>query len=161
MLKKLSSGLYLLGFIFFFTPWWSVSCMDRRIISTTGIQNATGFTVQTPDMQTGGMQQEQIPPQPLVIGTLLLIVVGLISGFIGSKSATIAGTASGFLTVALMLFFKSKIDARLAEGAGMGMITLVFETGFWATMVLSGLAALMCVFAFQSIKEPARTETAG
>lgn len=141
MLRKLPSGLYFVVLILFFTPWWSAGCGEQKIVSMTGVQAATGFTLDIPSFREGTKKQ-RVPPDPFALVGALLSLAALIVGIRSvHRRPQIVSSAMGFTTGVLLLIFKARIDAKVLQ-EGSGVIRSHFETGFWATIALLFLASI-------------------
>lgn len=136
MWKKISSGLYFVAFVLFFTPWWSASCGGQKFLSVTGIQTATGVEVQSP----GGMQK--IPSAPAIIVAGMLIVIGIIAGLMIKDAKSIIPAFPGIIAGILLLIFKTKLDADAVK-QGQGVVQVTFENGFWAAIFTAFAAAVV------------------
>lgn len=143
MLKRLPSGLYFIALILFFTPWWSAGCAQQKVISFTGVQTVTGFNLDTVTGFTQtttnpfGMKTEtkEIPPEPLVVIVALLTLGALIVGLTVKRKFLFSAGTMGFIAGILLLIYKARVDAKVLE-EGRGAIQVIFENGFWATLVV-------------------------
>ena len=149
MLKQIPSGLYFFALILFFTPWWSAGCAQQKIISLTGVQTVTGFNLDTVkgfdstranpfEMKT---ETKKIPPEPLVVVVAFLTLGALIGGLTVKRNFLFSAGAMGFVAGILLLIFKARVDAKVLE-EGRGVIQVVFENGFWATLVTLFVASI-------------------
>jgi hypothetical protein len=163
MLKQLPSGLYFVAIILFFTPWWSAGCANQKIISFTGVQTVTGFNLDTVAGMTPtstnpfGMRTEkkEIPPDPFVVVALLLALGALVAGLIAKRNLLFGAGGMGFVAGVLLLVFKARVDAAVLE-EGKGVISVVFENGFWGTLILLFLAAISQILIAKQLEpEPA------
>jgi|GEM_PF-4221995 len=145
MFKKIPSGAYFLVTILFFTPWWSVSCAGQHTATYSGIQTVTGFEYDTLSMDMFRAEHETVPPQPLLIGALLLILGALFTGLMSSRKPYIASGIMGILAGVLLLVFKAKADAEI-YGRSHGMAQLNFGAGYWLSVAILFITAISQYF---------------
>jgi len=149
MFKKLPSGLYFIALILFFTPWWSAGCAQQKVISFTGVQTVTGFNLDTITGYTPTManpfglktETKEIPPEPLVILVALLTLGALIVGLTIKRKFLFSAGIMGFIAGMLLLIYKARVDAKVLE-EGKGAIQIIFENGFWATLITLLVASI-------------------
>ena len=148
MLKKFSPGLFVLIIFSLFLPFIAVSCGGAKVISLTGVQLATGTSVQKPDMFGNASKKSQkIDGEPLVIVIFIAGIAGLLLSFLKGKKTAIFPAVIGVIGVVLMFLLKSKMDHE-AMIAGKGMIQINYEAGYWLALLLFFAAALLNGFIF-------------
>ena len=111
----------------------TVSCQGHDIASFTGMQLATGTTVEQPQM-FGPPQKQKIDPEPFAALALLCAVVGVGTGLSSTKSA-IAPAASGIIGVVSLLIMKSRVDGEIVK-RGEEMFQVSYGTGFFLALLL-------------------------
>lgn len=155
---RLAKLVALIGFLL---PWAVVSCSGTEIVSTTGVQLATG------DLQLVGPlanappdQQPDTDPSVWVIAAAACGVIGLlVSALLRGRAAAIALLATAVLGAGATYYgveqMRGAMTARMAAESGQSDLPidpstlLQFETrpGYWVTLGGFGGAALLAIAA--------------
>ncbi|HUY12773.1 MAG TPA: hypothetical protein VMX16_03965 [Terriglobia bacterium] len=134
-LSKLSPVTYGLAVICFFLPFVTFSCQGQRVASISGIELATGSSVQQPQM-FGPAQTRREPPNSWAVLALLCAVAGTAFGFILKKRGGVALSAlAGVGGLLSLVALKSQIDNEVLTQSG-GMIQVNYGLGFYLVLIL-------------------------
>lgn len=144
MRKKISPALFGIAIICFFLPFVTVSCGGQKVMSLTGIQLATGTTIEQPSIY-GQKQTQKINGEPLAIFAILSAFVGLCVSVMTIKKnniivALISGTGAG-----LLLLLKSKMDNDILT-QGQGVLQTGYAIGFWLAFLFQAAIMVLNVF---------------
>ena len=137
--SKVSPAIFAASILCFLLPFVTISCGGQRGASFSGLQLATGTTVEQPQM-FGPSQKHKVDPEPAaaVAGLCALLALGL--SFLGTRIA-LGPSISGAAGAASLLFMKSRLDDQIVK-QGQGMLQVNYETGFsLALLLLIGGAA--------------------
>ncbi len=132
--RKLSPATLILVLICFFLPFVTFSCQGQRIASLSGMQLATGTTVQQPQM-FGPPKTQKIDAEPLASLALLCVLVGLGLSFLKGKKGAVGSAALACLAVFLLVGLKSQLESDALQQAG-GVAQLSFDAGYYFSLVL-------------------------
>ena len=151
-LKKFSSTPFLVCLLLFFLPFVDVSCQGQKMSSLTGIQLATGATVQQAQ-PLGPVKEQRIDAEPLASLTLLCVVAGGLIAFLGSKAnAIVPAMLSGAGTIMLLLL-KSKLDND-ALANGRGLLQIEYEPAFWLSFLVLLIGCGLNAYIFSNREAP-------
>ncbi len=150
-MKQFSPAIFGLILICFFLPFMNLSCENRELISLTGVQVATGTTIQTPSF-LGQQLPQKIPAEPLASLALVSACVGLGTSFLRSNKNTIIPAAVGGIGAVLLLVIKAKVDDAILK-QGQGIIKVNYGLGFWLSFLLFGTAAILNGWIFYQNKK--------
>jgi hypothetical protein len=131
--SKISPVLFVLCIVSFFFTFVTVSCQGRDVGSFTGMQLATGATVEPPQ-ELGSSQKKRIDPDPFAALALLCAVVGAGASLVGVKTA-IAPAISGLVGAVSLLIMKSRVDNEIMKH-GEGMFQVSYGAGFVLALLL-------------------------
>jgi hypothetical protein len=157
--SKVSPAIFILSILCFFFPFVTVSCGGHKIASATGVQLATGTTLELP--QTFGPSREQkVGQEPLSALAAICAVIGLGVSFAGASAAIVPAT-SGVIGALSLLIMKSRLDNVLAK-RGQGVLQVNYETGFYLALLLMIAGAIWNGYLFsQRAKTTATTGSGG
>lgn len=151
--KKLPPSAFILALICFFLPFVTFSCGGQKFATFSGIQLATGTTLQRPQA-FGPSTSQKVDPEPLAVLALLVTLVGLGASFVKGKKGAVASTALAGFGVILILALKSKLDNEALSQAG-GTIQVNYEAGFYLVRLFLLAAAGASAYAlFQGKRIP-------
>jgi hypothetical protein len=131
--SKISPAIFVLCILSFFFTFVTVSCQGHDIASFTGIQLATGTTVDQP-LMFGASQKQKIDPEPCAVLALLCAVVGVGASFAGARTA-IVPAISGAVGALSLLIMKSRLDGEIVT-RGEGMFQVSYGGGFSLALLL-------------------------
>jgi hypothetical protein len=131
--SKISPALFVLCIVSFFFTFVTVSCQGRDVGSFTGMQLATGTTVEPPQL-FGSTQKQRIDPDPFAALALLCAVVGAAASLVGVRTA-IAPAISGLVGAVSLLIMKSRVDNEIMKH-GEGMFQVSYGAGFALALLL-------------------------
>jgi hypothetical protein len=134
MAKKLSPAVFVLILICFILPFVAFSCGGQKVLSLSGVQLATGASIQQPQA-FGPPITRKIDPEPLAVLALLAVVVGLAFSFVRGKKGSIGASVAGGLGVLFLAALKSKLDGDTLQQGG-GMVQVRYGTGFSLALIL-------------------------
>ena len=160
--RKLSPAAFVLTLVCFFLPFVTFSCQGQQIASFSGIQLATGTTIEQPQM-FGPPKSQKVDAEPLAILALLSVLAGAGLSFLKGKKGTVGPAALAALGIILLAALKSKVDGDALRQGG-GVVQVNYEVGFYLTIVflLAAIAAsVFGLFAGKGIRLPALQGSAG
>jgi hypothetical protein len=141
-LKKFSPAIFGIILICFMLPWVNLSCQGQNAATFSGLQLATGTTVQ--------QQNQEVKSEPLAVAVLVLTILGLALSFLKDKKSSIIPCIIGAAAFILLLLLKSKIDTDASNHS----IQVQYAIGFWLVLVLFiGAIALNGYLYFYSKKQ--------
>lgn len=137
-MNKLILNRSLLGavLVFFVMPFLTLTCRGGNLMSLTGVQMVVGKTIEDRNPFTNEVKRQEIQPQPLAIGVVLVAGLGLLLTFSGSRGASgeagkpTPSRVSAALAAIGLLFLKLWVDNQVEE-KGRGIIGTQWEAGFW------------------------------
>jgi len=149
--RQTSPALFGITLICFFLPFVTISCQQETLKTFSGIQLATGSTMQvaTP---TGRIQEQKIPGDPLAALAIISSIVGLGTSLIKARKTVIASAGSGAAGALLLLMLKSKLDDEAIKQGG-GLILINYGLGFWLAFLLLVSASLVNIYTLTLEKE--------
>jgi hypothetical protein len=151
--SKISPAIFLLSVLCFFFPFVTVSCGGHKIASATGVQLATGTTLELPQA-FGPSREQKVGQEPLSAVAALCAVIGLGVSFAGARAA-IVPAISGVVGALSLLTMKSRIDDGIVKH-GQGMLQANYEIGFFLALLLMIAGAVWNGYLFsQSAKATA------
>lgn len=142
--------------IMFLMPFINVSCVGMVNIPLSGMDLATGKTIETKEPFSGKIQKQKVDAEPYAAIALGAAVLGLLVGFAKAKSARLVNAISGGAGAVFLLLLKSKIDKEVLKEGG-GMISVTYDAGFWIALILFALAFAVSIYAV-SISPVAKLE---
>ncbi len=148
----ISSAKFGLIIVLFLMPFVNVSCSGMVNIPLSGMDLATGKTIEMKEPFSGKVQRQKIDPEPLAAIALGCAVLGLLVGFVKARPARLLNAAFGGGGAVLLLLLKNKIDSEVMKEGG-GIIALNYEFAFWATLILFFVAAAMSMYFFSLTSE--------
>lgn len=137
--RKLPPPTFLLALLCFFLPFVTFSCSGQKVATFSGIQLATGTTLQRPQA-FGPSESQRIDPEPLAVLALLAALAGLGASFVKGKKGAVGSTVLAGWGVILLLALKSRLDNEALSQAG-GAIQVNYEAGFYLVMAFLLAAA--------------------
>ena len=151
--SKVSPVIFILATLCFLLPFVTVSCNGQKMASLTGIQLATGTTVDQPQA-FGPSQKKNVGAEPLATLALLCAIAGLGLSFLGIRLA-IAPAVSGAAGALFLLLLQSKLNSDMSKEV-QGAFRLDWEMGFALALLffVAGAAWNFYQF-FQGKKLPA------
>jgi len=152
--KKISPALFGVILVSFFLPFVNISCQSQKLMTLTGVQLATGTTIEQPSLFGRETKKQEIPAEPMAIFSLIAAVVGLGTSFLKTKNSAVAPAASGGIGLVLTLIMKSKIDDAVLKN-GQGIIQVDYEIGFWLVFLLFLSAAILNAYNLYQEKDKA------
>ncbi len=138
-INKLSPTLLIFVLICFCMPFFSFSCEGRKAITLTGIQLATGTSIESPQV-FGPPQRQKIDNEPLAAVSLLSAIVALGLCFLKARESQVISGACAGLSAILLLALKSKVEGDALRQAG-GVIQMDTGIGYYLALALLLVAA--------------------
>lgn len=131
--SKVSPAIFAASILCFLFPFITVSCGGQRVASFSGIQLATGTSVQQPQM-FGPPQKQKVDSEPTAAVAAICAILGLGLSLLGSRLA-LASAISGAAGAVSLLVMKSRLEDQIVK-QGQGMLQVSYETGFFLTLIL-------------------------
>ena len=131
---KVSPAIFAVSILCFFMPFVAVSCNGQRVATFTGVQLATGTTLEQPQM-FGSPQKQKVEAEPLAAVAGLCAILGLCFSFLPGARSAVAPALCGFAGVVVLLMLKSKLDADILKSGG-GAFQLEYGAGFTLAILL-------------------------
>lgn len=141
MLLSAKNGLIL---VIFLMPFVNVSCTNMVNIPLSGMDLATGKTIEIKEPFGDKVTRERIDPEPYATIALGIAVIGLLVGFAGTRFGRLINAVAGAAGATLLLLLKGKIDDAVMREGG-GLISVNYEAGYWIALVLFLLASIVSV----------------
>lgn len=137
--RRISIGAFALSILAFLLPFMSVSCQGQKFHTFSGRDLVMGADVESKDMFSGAKKTEHVPANPLAILALVAAVAGAAAAISNKTETPLAGICAA-AGVALLLWLKSKLETDSINQT-QGMVLVQPEFGFWAAVILLGIAA--------------------
>jgi hypothetical protein len=125
--SKASPVIFILATLCFLLPFVTVSCNGQKVASLTGVELATGTTVEQPQV-FGPAQKKRVGAEPLATLAALCAIAGIGLSFLGSRLA-IAPAVSGAAGALFLLLLQSKLNSDMSKEV-QGAFRLEWEVGF-------------------------------
>src|SRR5580765_5288269 len=152
--SKVSPVLFVITTLCFLFPFVTVSCNGQKVVTFSGVELATGTTVEQPQV-FGPPQKRHQGAQPLATVAALCALAGVGLCFLGLRLA-IAPAISGALGALSLLFLQFKLNGDLTKEARSDMFRLDWEAGYILALVFFVVAAAWNFYVFfQGRKSPA------
>jgi len=139
--------------LLFLMPFIKVSCSGMVNMPLSGMDLATGTTIETKEPFSGKVQKQKVDAEPFAAIALGAAVLGLLIGFIKAKPARIVNAVTGGAGAVFLLLLKNKIDKEVLKEGG-GMISVNYEMGFWITILLFITAVIVSIYAASVSSQP-------
>ena len=125
--SKVSPVIFILATLCFLLPFVTVSCNGQKVASLTGVELATGTTVEQPQV-FGPAQKKRVGAEPVATLAALCAIAGIGLSFLGSRLA-IAPAVSGAAGALFLLLLQSKLNSDMSKEV-QGAFRLEWEVGF-------------------------------
>ena len=152
--KKISVSLFIILLMCFILPFVMISCQAQEIVTLSGFELATGK-----DLSDITGDDDRIPPNPLIIITLLVITASTGYCFMTDKVNSLILAVMSAASFILLLIFKSIFTQRLMEETS-GMLNIQYKFGFWAATLISAVAAAYNGYTYYEERNMASGEAA-
>ena len=136
--SKVSPAIFAASALCFLLPFVTVSCGGTKVASFTGVQLATGMTVNEPQVPGGEAQPKKIDADPLSAFAGLCVLISLAMSFIATGRLAIWPAIGGATGAVALLVMKSNLQNQLAKQAN-GLLQVNYAPGF--------VLALLCLIA--------------
>lgn len=146
-LKKVSPAIFGIILICFFLPFVTVSCQNQKLATLTGVQLATGTTIEQSSLLEQQNKEEKIPADPLASIVLVSACVGLGTSLLKSKKSAIVPAITGAVGSGLLLMTKAKVDNEVLK-QGRGLLQVEYGIGFWLSFLLFLSATALNAYIF-------------
>jgi hypothetical protein len=147
---KLSPIAFGASILCFFLPFVTVSCGGRNFMQMSGVQLATGTTMQQPG-SLGNSEGKKFDPDPFAALAGLCAVVGLGLAFLTGKGQ-LGSAITGTVGTLSLLILKFRLDNQVAQQGG-GMILVSYEFGFYLTFLMLAVASGWSFYLFISSQQ--------
>ena len=154
--RKLSPSAFVLALISFFLPFVAFSCQGQKVANFSGVQLATGTTIEQPQM-FGPPKSEKVNAEPLAVLALLSVLAGAGLSFLKGKKGAVSSAALAGLGIILLGALKSKVNGDALRQGG-GAIQVNYQVGFYLVIVflLAAIGAgVYALLAGKGIRLPA------
>ncbi len=131
--SKVSPAIFAASILSFLLPFITVSCGGQRVASFSGVQLATGTSVEQPQI-FGPPKKQKVEPDPTAAVAGICALLGLGLSFLGAKNA-IAPAVSGAIGVVTLFLMKVRLDDQIVK-QGQGMLQVNYETGYVLAIAL-------------------------
>jgi len=145
--SKVSPALFVVTILCFLFPFVTVSCNGQKVASLSGMQLATGTSVEQQQV-FGPPRKEKVTAEPLATVALVCALAGLGLSFLGVRAA-IAPAGAGALGALLLVILQSKLNSDITD-KGQGMFKVEFEAGYVLVIVFFIAAAAWNAYLFFS-----------
>jgi zinc ribbon protein len=125
--SKVSPAIFVIATLCFLLPFVTVSCNGQKVASLSGMELATGTTVEQPQV-LGPAQKKNVGGEPLAAVAGICAIAGIGLSFLGARLA-IAPAISGAAGALMLLLLQSKLSSDITKEA-QGMFRLDFEAGY-------------------------------
>jgi hypothetical protein len=164
--KKFSPAIFGIIIFCFLLPFVNITCSGQTVMSLTGFQLITGAEVDQSGMfnqqnmfNQQGMQNEttesqSVDSQPLALFALLAAILGFALSFIKKKPIALLCMIVSVLGCIFLILLKVNLDSDASsggQGIGEGIVQLEYQFGYWFSVLLFILGAVLHWFIF---KEP-------
>ncbi len=151
--KKISPAIFGIILICFFLPFVTVSCQNQKVMTLTGVQLATGTTIEQPSFLERQKKEVKIPADPLTSVVLVSTCVGLATSFLKSQQGVLIPGVTGAVSSVLLLMSKAKIDNEVLK-EGRGLLQVEYGMGFWMSFLLFLSVTALNAYLFFQGKKP-------
>jgi hypothetical protein len=148
--SKVSPVIFVLATLCFLLPFVTVSCNGQKVASLTGVELATGTTVDQPQV-FGPAQKKRVGAEPLATLAALCAIAGIGLSFLGSRLA-LAPAVSGAAGALFLLLLQSKLNSDMSKEA-QGAFRLDFEVGFVLVLLFFAAGAAWNFYQFFQSKK--------
>lgn len=154
--RQFPPAAYLLALVCFLLPFAELSCQGKTLASFTGIELATGTTVQEPQM-FGPPKQRPVPADGVVILALAAVITGLVLAALSKGVPSRPSGIAGVVALLALLMFKSQAEQSILRQGG-GLIVLQLGPGYWGATLFSVIGAALGLFSRVSSATPDSAE---
>jgi hypothetical protein len=139
--RRLTPGLFAATLVCFILPFVDVSCQGERVVELSGVELATGKTVEQKGV-FGEVRVKHVPASGWAIAAVACAVAGIASGVARTRVPAFAAPALGAAGAVLLVVLRSRVDADVVA-RGEGMLRAEWGGGYWLTLVLFLAAAVV------------------
>jgi hypothetical protein len=148
---KLSPAIFVASILCFLLPFITVSCGGQKIGSFSGLQLATGTTVDQPQM-FGPAQKENVDAEPMATIAGLCALVGLGVSFLTKMQ--LAPAITGAIGATSLFLMKTRLDEKIVK-QGQGMLQVNYEVGYSLAVLLLIAGAAWNAYLYIQGRKPA------
>ena len=149
--SKVSPTIFIVTTVCFLFPFVTVSCNGQKVATFSGVQLATGTTLEQQQM-FGPPQKKHVDAEPLATLAAICALAGVGLSFLGIRAA-IAPAICGGAGALFLLLLQSKLSTDITQ-QGQGMFRLEFEAGYALALTSFILATAWNVFVFLQSRKP-------
>lgn len=131
--SKVSPVIFIASVLCFLLPFVTVSCGEQKVASFSGVQLATGTTVEQPQM-FGPPQKQKVDPDPTAALVALCAILGVALSLAGTRIA-LAPAISGAVGAVSLFVMKARLEDQVVR-QGHGMLQVSYESGFSLALLL-------------------------
>lgn len=144
--------------LLFLMPFISVSCNQQPIITLSGLDLASGKSIEIKEPFTGKIKKVENHPEPLAIIAFAASAIGLVFTLAKGRASTIFSVGCGATGFLALLLLKVKVDADVLK-QGQGVFSADYRFGFWvALLFFASILATNGYLLFKSAIESVETE---
>jgi hypothetical protein len=141
MAKRILPAVFAFAIVCFFFPWLTVNCAGSEFVTLSGVQLATGTTIESPSLM-GETESDRTDPEILAAVAIFLGVIGLVLSLVKGRSGNVGALITGILGVLALLGLSAKINSDIAR-EGEGMLQAEFRFGYFMTLLLFAAATVV------------------
>ena len=150
--SRLSAAFFFGTLLCFLLPFVTVSCGGQRVATFTGVQLATGTTVEQPQM-FGPPKTQRVSPDPFAAAAGLLALGATVISAVGIKRAVVVPALCGAGGAASLLLMKLEMDAQI-NSQSHGVLQPDYEPAFYLALLLLGAGAVWNFHLFSRRSKP-------
>lgn len=152
--SRISPILFVLCIVSFFFTFVEISCQGQKVVSLSGIQLATGTSVDQPQM-FGPAKKEKIAMEPFALLALLAAIAGAAVFFMAAAMKEKISAIAGAVGAICLLITHSRLDDEIVK-RGQGMFQVSFGMGYSLALLLFLAATAWNGYVwYQSMARPA------
>ena len=147
MIKSVSTALFCIALICYALPWRGVAVGDKTFGGVTGIHLVTGKTASEKGM-FGIESRRRVNVEFLAVLSFLAVLGGAAAGFVKDRKGLVWSAAAGALAGVLLFMLQWKLGREAR-----GIVESDIRFGFYLTLLLSGGAAGLNLYAMMVLRE--------
>ncbi len=146
MIKSVSTALFCLALICYAFPWHGVAVGDSTLGGVTGLHLVTGKTASEKGL-FGIETRRRVNVEPFAVLSFLAVLGSAAAGFLKDRKGFLGSAAAGALAVVFLFMLQWKLGRQ-----GHGFVESNLRFGFYLTLLLSGAAAGLNLYAMMVLR---------
>lgn len=151
-LARVSPLALLAGAACFLLTFLDMSCSGQHLTSLSGVQLATGTTIEEPT-GFGDVQKRQLRPEPLALLALGALVLGGGLCLVKRREGLLVASLLGAAALIVLVVLKSRIDAEVLR-QGQGLLRVTWGLGYFSAAALAVVGASAAGAAWHATRPP-------